>query len=126
MPIVRIKALPQADVDITAVVTAVAVELAEVLGEAPEGTWATWETIASGHYAEGQVAPTIQPSATHPPLVSVLAFEGRPAELIEHMLMCVADVLVRELRLEPGNVFVTYDEARSGRVYDGGRIVKRG
>jgi phenylpyruvate tautomerase PptA (4-oxalocrotonate tautomerase family) len=126
VPVVRIRALPQPGVvDLPAVLGRVSRALADLLGERPERTWATWETIGSGHYAEGGRAPAEQPRGTHPPLVRMLAFEGRPPELIERMLVCVAETLAHELDLEPGNVFVTYEEARSGRVYDGGRVVKR-
>jgi phenylpyruvate tautomerase PptA (4-oxalocrotonate tautomerase family) len=97
--------------------------LAEVLSEEPTGTWATWQEIAPGRYAEGGDAPAFQPAATHPPLVELLAFEGRPPELVERMLETVAEVLVRELELEPGNVFVRYVEATSGRLYTGGSVV---
>jgi hypothetical protein len=41
------------------------------------------------------------------------------------MLTCVAEVLARELRLEPGNVFVGYEEVRSGRLASGGSVVRR-
>jgi hypothetical protein len=41
------------------------------------------------------------------------------------MLVTVAETLAAGLGLDTGNVFVTYDEVRSGRVYDGGRVVKR-
>ena len=82
--------------------------------------WATWEELEPGRYSEGGDAPGEQPRETHPPLVSLVAFEGRPSELVERMLTCVADTLVRELDLAPGNVFVTYDEARAGRIYTGG------
>jgi phenylpyruvate tautomerase PptA (4-oxalocrotonate tautomerase family) len=37
----------------------------------------------------------------------------------------VADVLARKLGLEPGNVFVTYEEPQPGRLYTGGQIVRR-
>jgi hypothetical protein len=39
------------------------------------------------------------------------------------MLTCVADTLARELGLEAGNVFVTYEEARAGRIYTGGTVL---
>jgi phenylpyruvate tautomerase PptA (4-oxalocrotonate tautomerase family) len=127
MPVVRIRALPQPDgVDVVAVLGRVSVALADLLGERPAGTWATWDTIEPGRYAEGEDAPPEQPRATHPPLVSVLAFEGRAPELVERMLVCVAETLAAELELEPGNVFVTYEEARSGRLYTGGQVVRRG
>ena len=34
------------------------------------------------------------------------------------MLRCVGDTLVRELGLEPGNVFVTYEEIHPDGLYD--------
>jgi phenylpyruvate tautomerase PptA (4-oxalocrotonate tautomerase family) len=125
MPVVRIRALPQrSGVDVAAVLGRVSLALADLLGEPPAGTWATWETIEPGRYAEGEDAPLEQPRSTHPPLVSLVAFEGRPPELVERMLICVAETLARELQLEPGNVFVAYDEARSGRLYTGGQVAR--
>jgi hypothetical protein len=38
------------------------------------------------------------------------------------MLVTVAETLARELRLEPGNVFVRFEEATAGRLYTGGGI----
>jgi phenylpyruvate tautomerase PptA (4-oxalocrotonate tautomerase family) len=123
VPVVRIAALPQAEgVDPSAALAAVATGLASLLGEPPHGTWATWEAIEPGRYAEGADVPAVQPRDTHPPLVRVIAFEGRPPEQVEAMLTCVADVLARELGLEPGNVFVLYEEARGGRLYTGGEV----
>jgi phenylpyruvate tautomerase PptA (4-oxalocrotonate tautomerase family) len=124
VPVVRIRALPQRDVDTARVLTRVTRELADVLGEEPRGTWATWETIPPGQYAEAGAIPSEQPRSTHPPLVSVVAFAGRGPELIERMLVRVADVLVRELGLDPGNVFVTYEEAQPGRLYTGGQVMR--
>lgn len=125
MPVIAIRALPQPQaVKVPAVLSVVATELAQLLGEEPQGTWATWETIEPGRYSEGSDTPTTQPRHTHPPVVTVTAFEGRPPELVERMLRCVAETLARELGLGEGNVFVTYDEARSGRIYTGGRVLR--
>jgi phenylpyruvate tautomerase PptA (4-oxalocrotonate tautomerase family) len=108
VPVVQIRALPQPEsVDIAAALSAVATELAALLGEEPQGTWATWETIGSGRYAEGSDSPTTQPRHTHPPLVTVTAFEGRAAAHVEHMFTCVAETLVRVLELRQGHVFVS-------------------
>jgi phenylpyruvate tautomerase PptA (4-oxalocrotonate tautomerase family) len=65
----------------------------------------------------------MQPATTHPPLVRVIAFEGRPAEQVAALVRCVATTLARELTLEEGNVFVVYEEARPGRLYTGGDVV---
>jgi len=126
VPVVRISALPQLDsVDIPSVLAAVTRDLAALLDEHPGGTWAAWETIRPGRYAEGSQTPEVQPRDTHPPLVQVIAFEGRDPELVERMLTTVAGTLVQELGLGEGNVFATYDEAPSGRIYSGGRILTR-
>jgi hypothetical protein len=101
MPVIRIRALTQPNVDTGAVLTTVTRESAGVLNEPVEATSATSETISPGEYVEGTWAATVQPPETHPPLVSV-AFEGRSADLVERTLVCIAD-----------------------RVYDGGRIVRR-
>jgi phenylpyruvate tautomerase PptA (4-oxalocrotonate tautomerase family) len=125
MPVVRVSALPQpAGVDVEAAAKAVALDLAALLGEEPRGTWVTWETFEPGLYVEGDVAPAIQPRATHPPLVRVVAAE-RPPELVERMLTSVAETLVRALGLEPGNVFAVFEQATPGRLYTGGHIVGR-
>jgi phenylpyruvate tautomerase PptA (4-oxalocrotonate tautomerase family) len=123
MPVVSISALPQrGGRPPEQVLAAVTHALAELLGEQPSGTWATWHEIPAGRYVEGGDAPAFQPAATHPPLVEVVAFEGRPPDLVERMLETIAEVLARELDLEPGNVFVRYVEATAGRLYTGGSV----
>jgi phenylpyruvate tautomerase PptA (4-oxalocrotonate tautomerase family) len=126
MPVVRISALPQpGGLEPERALAAVTHALADLLGEEPSETWATWDEIPPGRYVEGGDAPALQPAATHPPLVEVIAFEGRPPDLVERVLTTVAEVLESELRLERGNVFVRYVEAASGRLYTGGAVVGR-
>jgi phenylpyruvate tautomerase PptA (4-oxalocrotonate tautomerase family) len=122
VPVIKVEALPQAlGVDVEQALAELCAEVAAVLDEEPRGTWATWRTLE--HYLEGGEGPEAQPASTHPPLVRVIAFEGRPAELVAEVLRCVANVLARELRLEEGNVFVLYEEAHRGRLYTGGDVV---
>lgn len=122
MPVIQVEGLRQAPgVDLERILATVCEELAAVLGEEPRGTWATWRTVE--HYVEGRDAQAVQPQSTHPPLVRVIAFEGRSPDQVAAMLWCVADVLTRELRIEEGNVFVVYEEARAGRLYTGGEVV---
>jgi phenylpyruvate tautomerase PptA (4-oxalocrotonate tautomerase family) len=122
VPIVEIEALPQAPgVDLEQTLTALCIEIAALLGEEPSGTWATWRSLE--HYLEGSDGPAEQPESTHPPLVRVIALKGREPELVAEILRCVARVLARGLRLEEGNVFVVYEEARPGRLYTGGQVV---
>jgi hypothetical protein len=125
VPVVAIRALPQPGIDIGAVLAAVTSELAALIGEDPRDVWATWDEIPQGQFAEGADVPATQPRSTHPPLVELAAFEGRSPELVARMLELVAEVLARELGLEPGNVFVRYVEDRGGRLYSGGSVVGR-
>jgi hypothetical protein len=115
VPVVRIRALPQQGVDLRAVSITVANAVATQLGEDARGSWVTWETVDA--YAEGGVAPGEQPHDTHPPIVTILA-DARPPDVVERMLRAVGDTLVRELGLEPGNVFVTREEVDPARLYD--------
>jgi hypothetical protein len=125
MPVVEIQALPQPGIETAAVLRTLCRELAAELGEPPHAVWAVWRPLEPGAYAEGESTPDEQPQDTHPPLVRVIGFEGRPPGQVEAMLECAARVLARELGLEQGNVFALYDDARSGRLFDGGSIVKR-
>jgi len=122
VPIVQVTALRQrVGVDLDAVARAIAVAVSGELGEDASGTWVTWQTLPPGGYVEGVGdAPLEQPAATHPPIVRVNAFEGRSPDVIARVLSTVAGTIVRELGLEPGNVFVVWDELRAGRLHTGG------
>jgi hypothetical protein len=122
VPVLRIEALPQAErVDVEAALERLCNELAELVGEAPGGTWAAWGTL--DHYVEGVRPASTQPASTHPTLVRLTAFEGKPPNQVADLLRRTASVLERELRLDPGNVFVSYEEARRGLLYTGGEVV---
>jgi phenylpyruvate tautomerase PptA (4-oxalocrotonate tautomerase family) len=125
VPVVEIRALPQPDDVVQHVLAAATHAVADALGEEPRGTWATWEEIQPGRYSEGEAPAQVQPYDTHPPLVRVTAFEGRTDEQIAAMLKAAAAAIAGELGIDPGNVFAVYDEARSGRIFTGGGIVRR-
>jgi phenylpyruvate tautomerase PptA (4-oxalocrotonate tautomerase family) len=122
MPVVQVTALRQpVGVDLGAVSQAVVLAVSRELGEHPTGTWVTWQTLDPGAYREGiDDAPLEQPGATHPPLVRISAFEGRPPDLVARVVSAVAATVTRELGLEPGNVLVVWDELRAGHVHTGG------
>jgi phenylpyruvate tautomerase PptA (4-oxalocrotonate tautomerase family) len=124
VPIVQVEALPQAPgVEVEPALATLCGEIAALLGEEPSSTWATWRTLEQ--YVEGWDSPSVQPPSTHPPLVRLIAYRGREAEVVAELLRLAAGVLARELRLEDGNVFVLYEEAQPGRLYTGGEVVMR-
>lgn len=97
-------------------------ETATLMKISENQVWATWVTIAPGNYVEGSIAEEKQPTLTHPPIVNLLAFEGRPQSLIEQVIRKAAEILSSELELESGNIYMTYTETRSGRTYVGGNL----
>jgi hypothetical protein len=126
MPVVRISGLPQAPgVGTGTVLRRLCLRLAEVDGVEPRHWWATWQPIAPDAFVEGDVqAPAIQPSASHPPIVEILAFVGRDAEVIEQLLTVTSEILADGLGMDAGNVFVIWTELLPGRASTGG-IVRR-
>lgn len=125
MPVIAIRALPQEEwVDVSEVIRAVSVRVADVMGIAPQRVWTTWTTIEPGNYCEGDDARGTQPNASHPPIADIVSFEGRDDETIERVLEAIADTLAERLALAQGAPFVTYTEAQKGRVYTGGSVRK--
>lgn len=123
MPVIEIAALPQPPgVDVTAAMEAVTAAVSEILGTPRHGTWVTWRTIEPDRYIEGDEKASYQPRDTHPPLVTIRAFQGRDPAAIERTIEAVATTLAEALSLEPGAGFVIYDEIPAGRVYTGGGI----
>lgn len=126
MPVIHVRALPQKEgIDPTRALQALCPEVARTLGLRERQVFGTWETIHPSRYAEGDVLAERQPDATHPPIVELVAFEGRAPELIESAILAIARVLSRELQIEAGNLFITYREARSGQIFTGGQIKRR-
>ena len=123
MPIIRIRALQQnKNIDVEAILKKLCCGVADAVDFPKHQIWASWEELLPGHYVEGDNGADKQPPQTHPPLVEILAFAGRSQEFIETILKTTADILAQELELH-SNVFVTYVEAQSGRVFDGEKIV---
>ena len=125
MPILQIRALPQKDPSqVQDAMKATCVVIAEVYGCASEQVWATWETIEPGLYVEGETAADEQPAASHPPIARLVCFEGKSSEAIERLLSTAADTLSKALGM-PGNIFMEYHEAKSGRVIAGDGVVRK-
>ena len=126
MPIFEIKALPQKkDIDPQVVMKKLCQEIAALMKLSENQVWAIWEPILPGHYVEGGNSAELQPESTHPPIVNLISFEGRPEQLMERVIVKTAEVLSRELKLENGNVYVQFSETRSGRTFVGGELKKR-
>jgi phenylpyruvate tautomerase PptA (4-oxalocrotonate tautomerase family) len=125
MPILEVKALPQRSSEtVTKALQTTCLALAEVCGCHPNQVWATWEEIRPGCYVEGDSPANSQPKGTHPPIATLTAFEGKSPEQIEKILRVAAKTLSSSLGI-PNNIFMTYVEARSGRVIAGDGVVRK-
>ncbi|MGE0527900.1 MAG: GNAT family N-acetyltransferase [Bdellovibrionales bacterium] len=125
MPVLHIRALPQADpVKVRSALTGTCLAVAKTYGCKPEQVWATWEEIRPGLYAEGENAADRQPDSSHPPIVELIGFEGKSSQEIENILVVAGQTLSKALEI-PGNIFITYREALSGRVIAGNGIIRK-
>ena len=84
--------------------------------------WATWQTLPAGTFLEADVGAATQPRGTHPPMIRILAMEGRSPEMIAKMLETASASLAAVLTIDADNVFASYEEMKPGRVAWGGRV----
>ena len=104
MPLIEICALPQPDqVDVPRVLEAVTAAVSEAIPCRREAVWVTWRPLDG--YAVGDTLAAAQSPDTHAPVVHLYA--NRPADAIERACSAIETVLVNELSLADGNVFVT-------------------
>ncbi|MBZ0204366.1 MAG: hypothetical protein IT281_07490 [Ignavibacteria bacterium] len=126
MPIIEIKSLPfSKSIDIPTVLKKLNTEAAAVLNMEERHVWSYWEFIESHHYAVGKETSECLTEHTHSPIVKILAFEGKDPGTMEKLIRTTAGVLVRELEIDTGNIFIYYQEVTSGKVYDGGQIIRK-
>ncbi len=125
MPVLHIRALPQKEnVDIQSALKKTTVAISEAYGCDPKQVWATWQELSPGFYVEGSNNADIQPESTHPPIGELICFEGKSLPEIERVLKVASSTLSKELGI-PGNIFITYREAKSGQVIAGDGVIRK-
>ncbi len=125
MPFIHIKSLPPAEpLDTAALLEELCADFARDTGIGIEHITATWEWLEPGHYAVGGKAANEQPVGSHPLLVDLLAPDFNADDDVERMLIAIADSLAARAGVAQGNIFINQRDARSGRVFDAGEIVR--
>ena len=125
MPILYVRALPQkvpSKIKIALQNTCVAI--ARSCGCPLEQVWATWEEIKPGLYTEGKKSADLQSDSTHPPIATLTCFEGKNSTQIEEVLMAASKALGDGLGIQD-NIFITYQEVKSGEIIVGNKVIKR-
>ena len=125
MPVINIKSLPvPGNINTSVVLKNLCTGLADKLGYNPRHIWAYWETIEPGNYAVGSETSDKVTKNTHSPIIRLLAFQGNSEERIKQMMEITAEIISRELSIDIGNIFIEYVEGFSGKIFDGGSVVK--
>lgn len=125
MPILNVIGLAQKNPkQIKSALKNAAIAISKVYECAPDQVWATWQEITPGFYTEGLNTADSQPKDTHPPIATLTCFEGKPDKVIEALLLATSKALCDSLDLN-NNIFITYNEAKSGKVIAGNGIIKK-
>ena len=125
MPFIHISALPRDEApDIAPLLESLCQEFAATVGIDVEHVSATWTWLQPGHYAVGGRTAQQQPVDSHPLLVDLLAPDFNSARQVETMLVAIVDCLAAQGIAGRDNIFINHRAAASGRVYDGGEIVR--
>lgn len=125
MPLIQIKSLPfEQGREMGALLVGISRDFSEAVGIEIEQVSATWEFLEAWHYAAGGRAATNQPIDSHPILVDLLVPEVHPAETIETMLDSIAASIAERARIPITNIFINVRRAKSGKMFDGGKIVR--
>lgn len=125
MPVLHVRALPQRDPKrIKGALADACRAISDACGCKLESVWATWEEIKPGFYFEGANGAELQHRETHPPIAELICFEGKNDGEIEKILKAAAEALSEGLGI-PNNIFMTYREAKSGRVIAGDGVIRR-
>ncbi len=125
MPVLHVRALPQADPSrIKPALKKTCMAIADIYQCPVEHVLATWEEIRPGWYVEGKRSGSIQPLISHPPIADLYCLEGKTPVEIEEILLVASKTLGSALELGD-NVHMTYHEVKSGRVVNGGTILRK-
>ena len=123
MPFIHVKSLPLArSVDIGRVLEELSRDFAQACGVELKHVHATWEVMKPRHYAVAGRAAARQPKSSHPLLVDLLSPDFNDAKTIEAMLESVASSLAKRAGVSRENIFAHHRQARSGMVFDAGRV----
>lgn len=125
MPFIHIHSLPQAGpFDSDEAVRAISREFAAATATDERHVTVTWEWLQPGHYCHAGHTAAVQPPASHPLLVELLAPDFNSDERIERMLEVVAGAVAAQVGTGEANVFVAFRPARSGHVFDCGQLIR--
>jgi hypothetical protein len=84
----------------------------------------TWKYLPAWHYAAAGWTLPNQPKDSHPLLVDLFVPDFNPPEAIEKMLKSIAASIAKRVGIPEKTIFIHTRLARSGQVFDAGKIVR--
>ena len=125
VPFIHFKSLPtDKPAGVAEVLEGVCGDVSRDTGVSAEHLTATWEEVASGHYAAAGSVADHASGGSHPVLVDIVLPDSTPPEEVEAMLQSVAASLAARARVPKDRVFINARYVASGMVFDQGEIVR--
>ena len=124
MPILRITSLPFENQDSSTWSAEVCKHFAEITDIPLKHVSATWQLLPNGHYAYAGENAHFQPRDSHPLIVEVMLPDFYALDRVEKIIMAVVEAVSTVTHLPTKNIFVQVNRARSGAVFDEGRIAR--
>ncbi|MGF1642037.1 MAG: hypothetical protein ACFCUJ_00225 [Thiotrichales bacterium] len=125
MPVIQIKSLPfNEPKDIGKLIQAVSVDFARDAAVALKYVSVTWELLPPDSYAVAATTQAEQPRSTHPILVELLTPDFNTNDQISLMLESLAQAIARHAGVRLENIFIVQHAAKSGRIFDSGKILR--
>ena len=124
MPILRVTSLPFENQDSSAWPTEVCKHFSASTDIPLKHVSTTWQLLPQGHYAHGGNSAHFQPQDSHPVLIEIMLPDFYAIERVEVVILAVVDAVSYVSHMPKDNIFVQVNRARSGAVYDDGRIVR--
>lgn len=125
MPVIFIKSLPfQQERNISSIIEGVSKDVSDKAGVDIKHFTVTWEYLKPGHYAVSGQSKEYQPMNLHPVLVDVLAPDFNSCGNKDTILNSIATSLSSRADIPKDNIFISYNQANSGMVYDSGEVVR--
>lgn len=124
MPIIRITSLPFEHQDTSLWPQAVCEAFSNATEIPLQHVSVTWQLLPCGHYAHAGQNAFYQPTHSHPLIVEILLPDFYALDRVEKIMLSTVSAISTVVGMPKENIFVQVNRARSGAVYDEGRIVR--
>jgi hypothetical protein len=125
MPVISIQSLPFSPaIKAEQVLSQLSQAFSEQFNIQLEHVSANWRYLDRHHYVVAGKSAEFQCPYSHPILVELLAPDFTQPQDVENMLTFIASQLAKLIPIQKTNIFIEYRAAKSGWIFDQGKIVR--